>query len=120
MGYAAADAGPALRRRAVPDPARHCLGRLRGSAGASGVEAATTAGTPLVVWDDWARDPRMVGQYAARARHDHRLRDCCRSAIGFVVLSLAMLMSMFWWFGVPLLRSMVIAVLTTAFIYVGS
>ena len=83
-----------------------------------GWKQRSTAGTPLVVWDDWARNPRMVvnmllvlGMIIVYVTLSER--------IGFVVLSLAMLMSMFWWFGVPLLRSLVIAALTTAFIYVG-
>lgn len=94
------------------------LAGFGGQLARQGWKQRSTASAPLVVWDDWARNPRMavnmllvLGMIIVYVTLSER--------IGFVVLSLAMLLSMFWWFGVPLLRSVVIAVLTTAFIYVG-
>ena len=83
-----------------------------------GWKARSGAGAPLIALDDWVRTPRllinvllvlgMVIVYVTLSEH-----------IGFIVLSLAMLLFLFWWFGIPLLRSVAIAVVTTAFIHIG-
>ena len=69
-------------------------------------------------WDDWARNPRLavnmllvLGMIIVYVTLSER--------IGFVVLSLAMLMSMFWWFGILARSDGHSRSLTTAFIYVG-
>ena len=94
------------------------LAGFGGQLARQGWKQRSTSGAPLVIWDDWARNPRLavnmllvLGMIIIYVTLSER--------IGFVVLSLAMLMGMFWWFGIPLLRSVVIAVLTTAFIYIG-
>jgi len=74
--------------------------------------------TALLVWDDWVRNPRLLanmflvlGVIIVYVTLSER--------VGFIVLSLAILLLLFWWFGVPMQRAVVIAVLTTGFIYIG-
>ncbi len=75
---------------------------------------------------DAARRPRRVGARSAPRRQpplgpgaDRRVRARSRSAIGFIPLSIAILMALFWRLEVPLWRGLVIAVVTTALIYIG-
>ena len=75
-------------------------------------------GVPTVTLAGWAREPRLVGNmllvlalivvYVTLSQR-----------IGFVVLSLAILMILFWRLGVPPLRSALIAVLATVFIQIS-
>jgi putative tricarboxylic transport membrane protein len=76
------------------------------------------SGAPLIKWDDWARSPRLVVNMLL-VLGMILVYMLLAERIGFIVLSLAMLLFLFWWFGVPLLRSVAIAVSTTAFIYIG-
>ena len=75
-------------------------------------------GTPLVLLAGWARDARLVGNMLLVLALII-VYVLLSQRIGFVLLSLACLMILFWRLRVPLLRSALIAVLATAFIQVS-
>jgi putative tricarboxylic transport membrane protein len=81
----------------------------------TGWQERRTQGTPLASLGDWARDSRLVGNmllvlalivvYVVLSQR-----------IGFILLSLAILIILFWRLGLPLLRAVVIAAISTLFI----
>jgi putative tricarboxylic transport membrane protein len=74
--------------------------------------------TPLVALADWARDRRLAGNMLLVLALIV-VYVLFSQRIGFVPLSLAMLMILFWRFDIPPIRSAVIAVAATLFIQVA-
>src|SRR5262245_6115277 len=65
-----------------------------------GWKERAASGKALIIFDDWARTPRLLanvllvlGMIVAYVFLSER--------IGFIVLSLSILLFLFWWFGIP-------------------
>ena len=76
------------------------------------------AAMPLVSLADWANDTRLVGNMLLVLALII-VYVLLSQRVGFIILSFAILLVLFWRLRVPLLRSALIAVLATAFIQVS-
>lgn len=95
-----------------------CLAGFGAYLARHGLIAQRAAGAPLVTVDDWARDHRLLTNMAlvlilivAYVLFSTR--------IGFVPMSLAILIILFWRLGVEWKRNILIAVLATTFIQIS-
>jgi putative tricarboxylic transport membrane protein len=74
--------------------------------------------TAPVTLASWVRDPKLAGNFVwvLGSIVVYVLLD---ERIGFIPLSLVLLVALFWRLGVPLVKSSIIAVLSTAFLYIA-
>ena len=99
---------------------------LRGERGDRGLDQPScgdqleraSSGTPLVIFEAWARDRRLAGNlvWVLALILAYVLLS---ERIGFIPLSIGILVVLFTRLAVPLGRAVVIAVVTTAVIYVA-